>query len=219
INEILKTKIACPSLKKLSLVGSSVQMSGSWQKRLAIKFPSLVRVDVTLGSTVRKSPGLFDPITFVTCVKARIHYPCGHILSEASRINCVAPCALCKGEIVDLYEAQGHITRFEKNPNKTWKSTVVDYKRKPLVEGQIYFHPNCQQFFNEETLKELYHEAAIEQILKADDACVCCLQQNAKVAIKGLFKAYPTLTEKNESEKSQQLTLFADPCYIDVTAS
>lgn len=215
ITEILVPEVVCPSLVHLSLVGTTIQLSGSWQKRLEKKFPNITCIDVTLGKPKQKSPGLYDIVTLSTCVDARMYYPCGHLFGQASRIHSLAPCGMCKSPIESVYHVTKHITRFEKKENTLWQSTVVDIKRKPLQEGNIYFHAPCQQFFNRDTVIKLYGEQILNELQTTDASCIGCLRQEQETTLRGLFKAYPVLTEKNAEEKSQNLPRFADSRYIE----
>lgn len=215
ITEVLEPQIVCPSLQTLSLVGTAMELKAGWQKKLAKKFPNLTLIDVTLGKNVLKSPGFLDVTTLSSCVNARIYSPCGHLFSKASRVDKLKPCPVCNTEIKHAYSVTKHITRFEKNINGSWRSTVVDVKRKPLQSGQVYFHKSCQQFFNGDTLKTIYGEDILEQMAKTDLHCIGCLQAGNKWTLKRLFKAFPELTENREDEKSQNLEIFADSCYLD----
>lgn len=213
----------CPSVKTISVIGSSLTVDFNWLPNIEAKFPNFVRIDFRqhdgcLNCAITDMDSS-DEIKF-----PQVYSPCGHVFDIAKRLEDWVrnECRYCKQPLQEYFEADFQINRLEKIGEK-WRIDPLDFKSYPILESDdnqlqcsqrrdhTYFHPGCHQIFTGKAVSELLKKQEIivhtnQEILDQSQKILCPACPNP-THLK-LMRIYLNLTTDSKKREFKSLKDF-----------
>ncbi len=179
----------CPSLEKMSLLGTSLKMGTQWLPPLQIIFPNVKKIAITQEyGPHTKTLGIADAATLSTAVEPQV-IKCGHIFNLTTlQGNWANQCLTCRTHF-DNSEKKAfkpRATVLTKQADGFFYSKVVDISGHP-VQGKNGIHLTCGTIYNPLSLQEHYQAGQVSELFSRTLKCKGCDQAFTRESVKEVF--------------------------------